>query len=270
MSYDDFSAIDVTVRDSIAVLTINHPPINLFDLLLISEMDRAGQQLAADEDVRVVLIQSADKDFFIAHADVTLIQDVAASPAEEDPDSSFFHAMTERFRLMSKPTIAKVNGIARGGGLELLAALDMRFCSIERTRLAQPEVTVGIIPGGGGSSRWPALIGYARAMELMIGGFDFDGATAEKYGLVNRALPEQELDGFVERLVRQIASYPPHAVAMIKSVGQLNGTVEERLAVENRAFLETARHPTATSAMKDFLDAGGQTREVELTSPFGS
>ncbi|MEM7459911.1 MAG: enoyl-CoA hydratase/isomerase family protein, partial [Pseudomonadota bacterium] len=239
-----------------------------FDMVLISEMDAAGERLAVDDDARVVVIQSADPDFFIAHADVTLIQNIGDTDPIDDPDSSFFHSMTERFRLMPKPTIGKIDGVARGGGLELLAAMDMRFCSIEKTVFAQPEITVGIIPGGGGSSRWPKLIGYARAMELMLGGADIDATVAEKYGIVNRALPRSELDQFVTNLATRMASFPPHAAALIKQVGQTQGTLEEALHAEHRAFMESARHPSALSAMKTFMENGGQTREVELEGAF--
>ncbi len=268
MTYGEFTAIEVELIDKVAWLTIKHPPINLFDLTLMTEMDAVGSRLAADDDVRVVVVQSADPDFFIAHADVTLIQDLASTAPEDDPDSSFFHAMTERFRLMAKPTIGKIDGIARGGGLELLAALDMRFCSLEKTVLSQPEVTVGIIPGGGGTSRWPRLIGYARAMELTLGGADIDGAMAEKYGMVNRAMPGAELDGFVETLANRMAQFPSHAVALIKQVGQIEGTIEESLASEHPAFMQSARDPSALAAMQAFMENGGQTREGEIAGAF--
>ena len=269
MSYPKFDTLDIKVADRVAWLTINHPPINLFDMALIGDMAAAGKALAEDDGVGAVVLQSADPDFFIAHADVTLILNIADTDLANDPDSSFFHAMTETFHRMGKPTIGKINGIARGGGLELLSALDMRFCSLENTTLGQPEVTVGIIPGGGGCSRWPRLIGYARAMELILGGRDFDGATAERYGLVNRALPAAELDDFVDTLARRMAAFAPHAMALAKQVGQTPGPVEAALIAEHFAFMESARHPAAEEAMKAFMGAGGQTRSAEIAGAFG-
>lgn len=268
MVYDGFETLRIDIADRVAWLTIDHPPINLFDLALIAEMAEAGEKLAAAEDVGAVVLQSADPDFFIAHADVTLIEAMASADPADDPETSAFHAMTETFRRMPKPTIGKIDGIARGGGLELLAALDMRFCSLEKTCLAQPEVTVGIIPGGGGSARWPQMIGYGRAMEMMLGGQDFDGATAESYGLVNRAMPSADLTGFVDALARRIALFPPRAVALIKQVAQSEGSLEERLNAEHRAFMESARHPDALSAMREFMANGGQQRDVELAGGF--
>lgn len=268
MTYPNFDAIKIKLADHVAWLTIAHPPINLLDTILLSDLNTAAQLLAADDEVRVVVIQSADPDFFVAHADVTLIQGVTNRDPAEDPDASFVHHVTEQFRLMPKPTIGKLDGIARGGGLELLAALDMRFCSIKGTTVSQPEVAFGIIPGGGGCSRWPRLIGYARAMELMLSGADMDGATAEKYGIVNRAIKASKLDDFVEALATRLASFQPHAMALIKQVGQLQGTLEEALSAEHFAFLEAARHPTTAPLLQAFLDDGGQTREYELTGDF--
>lgn len=268
IDYGDFSTLSIKVSERVAWLTIDHPPINLFDMALISDMAEAGTKLAEDDGVGAVVLQSADPDFFIAHADVTLIQTITGSDPDEDPPSSFFHAMTEQFRLMPKPTIGKIAGIARGGGLELLAALDMRFCSLEKTTLAQPEVTVGIIPGGGGSTRWPRLIGHGKAMELMIGGSDIDGATAERYGMVNRAMPLGELDAFVDNFAKRVASFPPHAVALIKKVSLHQDRLQEALDFEHHAFMESARHPDAIAAMQTFMDNGGQNRDAELTGAF--
>ncbi len=264
-----FDSISIDIKDRVAWLTINHPPINLFDMQLIGDMDAAGAQLAEDDSVGAVVVQSADPEFFIAHADVNLILDIAGQDQGESDGTSFFHVMTERFRTMPKATIGKINGVARGGGLELLAAMDMRFCSIEKTVLAQPEVSVGIIPGGGGSARWPRMIGTGRALEMMLGGQDYDGPTAERYGIVNRALPAAELDGFVDDLARRIAGFPPEAIALVKKVAYQQGPIEEALKVESLSFDQSARTPEALARMKAFLDAGGQTREVELGGLFG-
>ncbi|MGC6499431.1 MAG: enoyl-CoA hydratase/isomerase family protein [Henriciella sp.] len=263
-----YKTLALEVVDHVGWLTIDHPPLNLFDRALMSDMMAAARHLSEDEQVRVVVVQSADPDFFIAHADVTLIEAVAAADPASDPDSSFFHAMTEQFRQMPKPTLGKIRGIARGGGLEFLAALDMRFCARETTRLGQPEVTLGIIPGGGGTSRWPRLIGYARAMELMLGGRDFDADEAERYGLVNRALPEAELDDWVDQLARRMAGFAPHAIRLIKQVGQGQGSLEDSLAAEHRAFLTSARHADALAQMRRFMERGGQTRPFEAGHPF--
>jgi enoyl-CoA hydratase/carnithine racemase len=267
MSVADNECLTIHITDRVAWVTILHPPINLFDTPLIRALAGAARQLGEDPHVGAVVIQSGDPEFFVAHGDVNSILGSAGGRS----DSSPFQHMLEQFRQMPKPTIGKIDGIARGGGLELLAALDMRFCSLERTRLAQPEVPLGIIPGGGGTSRWPRLIGYARALELLLSGADIDGATAERYGMVNRAMPAAELDGFVDSLARRIASFPPHAVALAKRVAQHEGTLIDALALEADSYAQSACDPAALEVMRRFIAMGGQTRAVETADdPFGA
>ena len=117
---------------------------------------------------------------------------------------------------MPKATIAVIEGIARGGGSELAMAFDMRFAALGKARLAQPEVAIGIIPGGGGTQRLPRLVGRARALEVVLGCDDIDAATAEAWGYVNRALPADELRPFVDKLAARIASFPLEVIAAAK------------------------------------------------------
>jgi enoyl-CoA hydratase/carnithine racemase len=121
-------------------------------------------------------------------------------------------------RLTKSPvvSIAKIRGCARGVSSEFVLACDMRFASRENTQLGQPEVGVGLHPGGGGTERLPHLVGRGRALEIVLGGNDFDGDTAERYGYVNRALPDKELDAFVDELARRIASFDGRAISAAK------------------------------------------------------
>ena len=135
------------------------------DLELIIELDAVGRALEADPEVRVVIIDSADPGFFSADADVTLIQAIPTDDTSLHAELTGFTAMVDRFRTMPKATIAVIEGIARGGWEQLALSCDMRFASLERTVLAQPEVSIGIIPGGGGTQRLPRLIGRGRALE---------------------------------------------------------------------------------------------------------
>jgi enoyl-CoA hydratase/carnithine racemase len=264
---DAFDCLTVRIADRVAWVTILHPPINLMDTPLIRDLAVVARDLGEDPSVGAVVVQSGDPDFFVAHGDVNSILGSAGGWS----DSSPFQHMLEQFRQMPKPTVGKVSGIARGGGLELLAALDMRFCSLENTRLGQPEVPLGIIPGGGGTARWPRLIGYARAAELILSGADFDGATAERYGMVNRALPAAELDPFVDGLARRIAGFPPHAVALAKRVGRHEGSLADALALEADSYGRAAQDPESHAAMRRFMALGGQTREMETgPDPFGN
>jgi enoyl-CoA hydratase/carnithine racemase len=269
MQNDGYETLHVRVEEGIARATIDHPPINLFDLPLILDMDRFGREAEADPDVRVVIVDSADPEFFIAHADVNLILQL---PREEQPPPTelpLFTAMTERFRTMPKATIAVIEGRARGGGSELVLAMDMRFAARGRARLSQPEVALGIIPGGGGTQRLPLVVGRARALEVVLGCEDIDADTAERWGYVNRCLPEDELRPFVDALARRIASFPPAAVAHAKAaVSAAEPELLPGLLEEAQRFNQTLTLDETRARMERFLEIGGQTREIELEPDF--
>jgi len=211
------------------------------------------------------VFRSANPDFFIAHADVALIQTL---PTEVPPKATrlgLFHQMVDRFRTMPKATIGQIEGRARGGGSELLLSLDMRFAALGRAILSQPEVALGIIPGGSGTQRLPRLVGRSRALEIVLGCEDFGAELAERYGYVNRALPPAELGPFVERLARRIASFPAQAIALAKaSVDAAERPTAEGLIEEAHYFNQTLATAPAQERMARFLALGGQTREVEL------
>lgn len=264
MSYDDYTALSVGVEDGVATVTIDNPPVNLIDRVLHRDLVRLTAALADDGDVQVVVLQSGNPDFFIAHFDVELILRFprdGAPPAEPSP----FHRMCESFRTMPKATIVKLEGRVGGGGSELILSCDMRFAALGRAVLSQPEVALGILPGGTGTQRLPRLMGRSRAMEVVLGCDEFDASTAERYGWVNRALPPAELGPFVDRLARRIASFPPGAVAEAKAaVLRAEKDVDDDLLAEAAAFNRTLADDEAHRRMQAFLDRGGQTHEGEL------
>jgi len=264
MAYDDYRCLRVRLDRGVAFVTIDHPPINLLDLSLMRELDRIGKELEADDAVRVVVFDSADRDFFIAHADVALIEQLPTS-APRPTTLGFFHVMVERFRTMPKATIGKIEGRARGGGSEFLLSLDLRFGALGRAVLAQPEVALGIIPGGSGTQRLPRLVGRARALEVILGCEDVPAELAERWGYLNRALPPAELGPFVERLALRIASFPADAIALAKAaVIAAEPPTEQGLLEEAACFNRTLGTSAARKRMARFLELGGQTRAVEL------
>jgi enoyl-CoA hydratase/carnithine racemase len=264
MAYDGYRCLRTKLEDGVAWVTIDHPPINLFDAALIGDMLRIGEELAADTSVRVVVLQSANPEFFIAHADVSLIQRLPTTPPPKPEKLGFFHAMVERVRTMPKATIAKIEGIARGGGSELALSCDMRFGALGRCILAQPEVALGIIPGGSGTQRLHGLVGRARALEIVLGCEDIPADLAERWGYLNRALPPEQLGPFVDGLARRIASFPAEAIALAKrAVDAADETVVAGLLEEAHCFNLSVATPAARERMAGFLAAGGQTLEVE-------
>src|SRR3954470_5857890 len=265
MGYE-YDTLRVAVDDGIATVTIDHPPINLFDLSLMLDLSRCGEELAGDDAVSVVVMRSADPDFFIAHADVSLILQLPREQRDApNAELGFFHAMCDRFRTMPKATIAVVEGRVRGGGSELVSSMDMRFAALGRAMLGQPEVALGIIPGGSGTQRLPNLVGRARALEVILGCDDVDAATAERWGWVNRALDPDDLRPFVDELIARIASFPPVAIAAAKgAVAAARPDPVPGLCLEELAFSQTLLDAAAIARMERFIELGGQTREVEL------
>ncbi len=178
--------------------------------------------------------------------------------------------MVERFRVMPKATIAKITGAVRGGGAELAASMDMRFVA-DTAVLGQPEVAIGILPGGSGTQRLGALVGRGRALEIVLGSGDIDGPTAAAWGWVNRSMPADTLDDFVNGIAQRIASFPSRAVAEAKAsvIAGLPDPVPG-LRQEEQRFSRLLAEPEAIRRMEQFLAVGGQTRDVErdLTGVF--
>jgi enoyl-CoA hydratase/carnithine racemase len=265
MAYEDFALLRVGVDGRVCTATIDNPPINLLDVPLMVELDRLGRDVASDPDVGVLVVQSANPEFFVAHADVGTILDLPREAlAEPEPELGFFHAMVDRFRTMPVATIAVIEGIARGGGCELVSSFDMRVAARGRAVFGQPEVLVGIIPGGSGTQRLPRLVGRARALEIVLGGADVDADTADRWGLVNRALPPEEVWPFVDALAARIASLPAVALAEAKaSVAAAEPDPVPGLLAEWQRFTRCLADPEAAARMERFLASGGQTPDVE-------
>ena len=265
MTNDGFTTLQVRVDRGVAWVTIDHPPINLFDLALMQDMMRVGATVEADAAVKVVVLQSADPEFFIAHADVNLIQQLPSEPPPKPTELGLFHRLVDRFRTMPKVTIAKIEGRCRGGGSELVLSCDMRFAARGRAIFAQPEVSIGIIPGGSGTQRLPRLMGRSRALEIILGCADYDADLAERYGYINRAFAPDDLGPFVEALAYRIAMFPSHAIALAKqAVDAAHGSVEQGLLEEAHLFNHSVAGAEARQRMQAFIAGGGQTREVEL------
>lgn len=253
----------VSTHQGVATVVVDHPPINLMTVPVYLELADEIDRLAADDSVRVVVFRSANPEWFIAHFDVAAILDFPSEPTPPPAELSRFHHMCEQLRQMPKATIAVIEGRVGGGGSELALSCDMRFAGPTAV-FNQPEVALGIIPGGSGTVRLPRLIGRSRALEVMLGCDDIDAATAERWGWVNRVLPTDDLAAFVDRLAARIASFPPHAIGAAKSsIVRAEAGVVEQLLAEAHAFNGTLADPQTRAAMEQFLATGGQTPEGE-------
>jgi enoyl-CoA hydratase/carnithine racemase len=267
MGYEDYKLIRVAVRGKIAYATIDNPPINLITRPLLEEFTRLSTELEADDDLLVVVLRSANPDFFIAHFDVAAILEFPIDkPARrEDYANAFYHEMCERFRLMNKVTIAQIEGRVGGGGSELAMSLDMRFGVHGKTYVNQMEVPLGILPGGTGTQRMPRLIGRNLAMEVIMGGIDMDADTAERWGYLNRAFEPGQIGPYVEWLAQRIASFPVDAVRLTKqAINSADKPLAEGFRDESYLFQQLCRTESGRRNMRKFLEMGGQTRDGEL------
>ena len=185
-------------------ITFSNPPINMFVPATIVELRALMTELEADPSVKVVMFQSANPDFFIAHLDV-------AKAAERPETLGLWRDFV--LRLSSNPvvSIAKIRGRTRGIGNEFVLACDMRFAGRQSAVFGNPEVGVGLVPGGGALEWLPRLVGRSRALEIVLSGDDFDADIAERYGWVNRTLDDNDIDSFVDALVRRLASFDREA-----------------------------------------------------------
>jgi enoyl-CoA hydratase/carnithine racemase len=214
--------------------TFDRPPHNLLDGATTGELAEIADILATDEDLRVVVFDSVTPDFFLARYDLS-----ATPPDPAAPFAGLLAFADTARRISDSPviSIAAIRGRTRGGGNELALACDMRFASVENALLGQPEVPSGLLPAGGGIERLTALVGRARATEIVVTGDDYDAVTAERYGWINRALPDAELDAFVARTARRIASFDRVAVATAKRLLLRHSVIAESDLAETIAAL---------------------------------
>lgn len=246
----------------VARIVIDQPPINLITVEVFVALRDAVRAAEADPDVRVIVLSSENPEWFAAHYDVEAILAVEPS-ADPVAQLTAFDTLCERLRTMPKVTIAEIDGRIGGGGSEISLACDMRFAGPNAV-FNQPEVAIGILPGGGGTARLPRLIGTARAMEMIVGCVDIDAATAEQWGLVNRVLPSGDLAGAVTELAERIARFPIEAVAAAKaSVRDADLGLADHVGIETRRFDELLARPSSRAAMQAFLAHGGQTPDGE-------
>jgi enoyl-CoA hydratase/carnithine racemase len=253
----DLDTAEVEFADGVMRTTFRHPPINLVGPEVVCDLARLLDAIEHNDEVRVLVIESGDPDFFFAHADMVALARPRATGARPAPLTATLRRLAE----MSTVSIAKIAGRARGAGSEIALACDLRFASVERAVFAQPEVGVGLIPGAGATQRLPGLVGRGRALEAILGCEDFGAPIAERYGWINRAIPDAELDTFVDALALRIASFPTAALAAAKaSVNRATRPAPEALAHENHHFTQLLSTPEVAHRVGWLLANGGQRR----------
>jgi enoyl-CoA hydratase/carnithine racemase len=251
------------VSAGVAEVVIDHPPSNLVDGPFIGALMALLDELEADDGAHVIVLSSADPDFFLMHGDVHGILAIPVGEHLPATEPNIAAALFERLHRSRLVSIGAVDGAARGGGAEFLAALDLRYGS-ERAVLGQPEVAMGILPGAGGTARLPHLLGRGRALELILTGRDVGADEALLIGWLDAVHPSGDLMAIVGRLATRIASMPSASVAAVKEVvDRTLVSFDDGLVAETDAFGALTAAGRHLARMQRFVDAGGQTREGE-------
>src|SRR5467141_3584547 len=238
-------------------VTFTHPPLNIFGPETIPQLNEIVTALETDEHVKVVVFDSAVHGFFLTHYDfLAKLENTTSLP----PGPTGLQPLPDMLvRLSRAPvvSIASIRGRATGVGSELALACDIRFASREKAILSHFEVGAGIVPGGGPMARLPRLIGRGRALEVLLGADDIPGGLAELYGYVNRALPDAELDSFVEALAMRIASFDKQAIAETKRLVDIASLpTDAEIVPEWDAFIASVGRPASQTRLKALMERG--------------
>jgi enoyl-CoA hydratase/carnithine racemase len=241
------------------IITFNNPPINMFVPTTIVELRDLMEELESDPSVKVVVFQSANPDFFVAHLDV-------AKAVEQPEVLGVWRDVVLRLSSAPVVSVAKIRGRTRGIGNEFALACDMRFASRQNAIFGNPEVGVGLVPGGGAMEWLPRLVGRSRALEFVLSADDFDADIAERYGWVNRTVDDDDLDSFVDALVRRLASFDRETLAAAKAqINRFGTPTASELRSSNEMIFPMVALPSAQARRAKLRNIGyGVPSDFEL------
>src|SRR5258706_2402949 len=259
-----FQILNLTNKGAPLLVEFSPPPMNLLGPELVRDLVSLIQQVEEDDAVKVIVFKSADPHYFISHVDVTRVKEnrEAAAKLTGDPSVGQMLRHLSASRLIS---IAQIEGRVRGVGSEFILACDMRFAARESAIFGQFEPAFGVIPGAGAAQHLARLMGRGRALEVMLGAHDYDAELAERYGWINRALPVDEIGGFVSRLAHRVASFPAAGHAVVKERGNAIAlpTVED-IRRDSDLFLEGTRTNEFQELTQAAMKRGFQTTDGEM------
>ena len=259
-----FETLIVRKEGAVLFAQIAAPPMNLLGPELVRDLVSLIQQAEADDTVQVIVFSSADPDYFISHVDVTRIKEnrEPATKLTGEPSLGLLFRHLSASRLI---TIAQIEGRVRGVGSEFILACDMRFAARESAIFGQFEPAFGVIPGAGGAQHLTRLMGRGRALEVMLSAQDYDADLAERYGWINRTLPDDQLDDFVRSLAHRIARFPAAGHVVVKDrVNAITLPSADDIRRDSDLFLEGVRSPEYQELMQAAMKRGFQTRNGEM------
>jgi enoyl-CoA hydratase len=248
-----YETIILEKKEGIATITLNRPPMNPLNRRMYEELAQVSGELNADPEMKVVIITGAGEKAFAAGLDVKEVEGKSVTEIMDFWTCS--RDASERVAAIEKPVIAAISGLALGGALELALCCDLRIAS-EGARFGQPEITLGIIPGGGATQRLPRLIGTARAKELLFTGDMFDAQTALQLGLVSKVCPADKLMEEVLALAAAIAAKPAVALKMIKLAVNhgINMDLHSALIYEGECFVLSYTSEDGREGLRAFVE----------------
>ena len=255
----EWQYVRTEITDRIAVLTIDHPPVNSFNRQVVTELDEATDQPLADDEVKAIVITGGGTNAFVAGADISEIKALLEEPGDTYAAPREFiergQALFLKIEMATKPVIAAINGYCLGGGLELAMACHMRICS-DRARLGQPEINLGIIPGWGGTQRLARMVGRGKAVEMILTGDMITAQEAYRVGLVNKVVPAGAVLKEARGLARKIVSRSRFAcAAALRAITEgLAVPIEDGLRIEAECFVDLADTEDIREGVNAFLE----------------
>jgi enoyl-CoA hydratase/carnithine racemase len=255
----EWQNIRTEVEDRVALLTIDHPPVNSFNKQVVTELDEAIDELLADDEVKAIVITGGGTNAFVAGADIPEIKGLLENPDDGYGEARAFiergQGVNLKIETATKPVIAAINGFCLGGGLELAMSCHMRICS-DRARLGQPEVNLGLIPGWGGTQRLARIVGKGKALEMILTGDMVTAQEAYRIGLVNKVVPAGAILKESRGLARKIASKSSCSIeAALRAVTEgLETDIEEGLICEKEQFVSLADTEDIREGVSAFLE----------------
>jgi enoyl-CoA hydratase/carnithine racemase len=261
MSYD-FNTIKTKSEAGVLFATFDCPPLNLIGPDLVRDLVDFLTALEADSNIQVVVFSSADREFFLPHVDIAQVASYTAETGRiGGAVSGSLGGLFRKLSDVRQVTIAQVEGYARGAGSEFALACDMRFASIERAVFGQIEAGMGAAPGAGAIQHLTRLLGRGRAMEVILSSNDYGAQLAERYGWINRALPDSELSSFVRELALRIASFPAAGLEAVKRrINDIALPPLSDIRTDAALFQQTISLPRAQARTKELIASGMQQR----------
>ena len=240
--------------EGVALVTIDNPPMNALSTALLEELEAELDTLDGDDDVRAIVLRGGGEKAFVAGADIKEFPALRESAAEGG-SARGIQRLGHRMDAAHTPFVAAIGGYCLGGGLELAMCCDVRICADDAT-LGQPEIALGLIPGGGGTQRLPRLVGKGHAMFLNLTGDFIDAETAYAWGLVEKVVPVAELEAAALAIAGRIASRSPHAVAVLRELARTTRDLplEEGLRREADGFVRCLRSEDGAEGVAAFIE----------------